>query len=162
MTTLPSVFATTIQKSALWLHEIEEDTGWDEQRAYRALRATLHVLRDRLTVDQAAHLGAQLPMMVRGFYYEGWHPAGVPDKRISSRQDFVDCVGSACHDTQIDAERAVAAVLRVLSRHVSPGEIRKLRDQLPKAIAALLPEPPAGAPAASDFVAGPDGVRAMH
>ncbi len=46
--------------------------------AYSALRAVLHALRDRLTAQQATHLGAQLPLLVRGIYYEGWHAAQKP------------------------------------------------------------------------------------
>src|SRR5271165_2158597 len=46
--------------------------------AYRALRSVLYVLRDRLTPEQAVHLGAQLPILVRGTYYEGWRIAGKP------------------------------------------------------------------------------------
>lgn len=170
MSRLPNVFATTLQKSALWLHEIEEETGWDEQRAYRALRGTLHTLRDRLTVDQAAHLGAQLPMMVRGFYYEGWHPAGVPHKEICNKETFLDCLRQEANDREMDAEKAVNAVFNVMSRHVTSGEMRKLHDQLPKGIARLLPnghmpEPtmetkPQGSGA--DFVAGRDGIRPMQ
>ncbi len=166
MSRLPNVFATTLQKSAAWLHEIEEETGWDEQRSYRALRATLHALRDRLTVDQAAHLGAQLPMMVRGFYYEGWHPAGVPHKDVSSGEDFLACIRRESSDREIDPHRAATAVFSVMNRHISGGELRKLHDQLPKGIARLLPDGHAAdtqptASAGTDFVAGRDGIRPM-
>ncbi|HEY5940705.1 MAG TPA: non-homologous end-joining DNA ligase [Gemmatimonadales bacterium] len=34
-------------------------------------------LRDRLTVEETAHPGAQLPMLIRGSYYAGWEPSGV-------------------------------------------------------------------------------------
>ena len=49
--------------------------GGDRRSAYRALRSVLHVLRDRLTPEQAVHLGAQLPLLVRGIFYDGWRIA---------------------------------------------------------------------------------------
>ena len=67
-----TAFDSTLQTTNVWLHEIMDRMCWqDKHRAYHGLRAVLHALRDRLPVDQAAALGAQLPMLVRGFYYEG-------------------------------------------------------------------------------------------
>jgi len=65
-----AAFDSTLQTTNIWLNDILGQLGWqDHHRAYHALRAVLHALRDRLTVDQAAALAAQLPMLVRGFYY---------------------------------------------------------------------------------------------
>lgn len=170
MNEIPGVFLNTVQKSVAWLHEIEKRTGWNEQRAYRALRATMHVLRDRLTIDQAAHLGAQLPMLVRGFYYEGWHPAGVPRKDISSRDDFLRAVGQEADDPGLDAEAAARTVLAVMATHITDGGLRKVREQLPKGIASLLPdggaadqrETPIKPQPEPDFIAQKDGIRQVH
>jgi uncharacterized protein (DUF2267 family) len=74
-----SVFDTTLQKTNHWLKELMRLLDWnDRQKAYLALRATLHALRDRLPLEETAQLGAQLPMLVRGFYYEGWDPGDKP------------------------------------------------------------------------------------
>jgi uncharacterized protein (DUF2267 family) len=51
----------------------------DSHHAYRVLRSFLHALRDQLTVDEAAKLAAQLPIFVRGVFYEGWDPSRTPE-----------------------------------------------------------------------------------
>ncbi|MCU1311404.1 MAG: hypothetical protein JWO20_2529 [Candidatus Angelobacter sp.] len=79
------VFETTIQKTNSLLKDIDEELGWGDRRkqAYAGLRAVLHALRDRLPVTEAANFAAQLPMLVRGFYFEGWKPESVPKKMPS-------------------------------------------------------------------------------
>ena len=78
------VFDKTVQTTNTWLKEIMEFTGPDRRRAYRVLAAVLHALRDRLTVDEVAQLGAQLPILVRGLYYDQWHhPSGKPGMAAS-------------------------------------------------------------------------------
>ncbi len=159
---VPSVFHTTFQKSQQWLHDMERDTGWHDQRAYRALRATLHVLRDRLTVDQAAHLGAQLPMLVRGFYYEGWHPAATPRRDLSSKDAFLDAIQREAGDPQLDPEAAARVTLAVLAAHLGAEEVRKVVDHLPKAVARMFRDEGSEGTKGSagpDFIAGSDGVE---
>src|SRR5262245_21587032 len=73
------VFDRTLEKTNGWLHDLMQMLNWtDRHQAYVALRATLHALRDRLSIEVVAQLGAQLPMLVRGFYYEGWNPTNKP------------------------------------------------------------------------------------
>ncbi len=132
------VFDDTLQKTNTWLKEISEELGPDRQRAYQALRAVLHTLRDRLTVDQAAHLGEQMPMLVRGIYYEAWRPAGKPDK-IRSRDEFVGAIAERLENAPpIDPEAAARTVFRVLQNHVTAGEMRHVSDALPEDIRTLV------------------------
>lgn len=132
------VFDQTVEKTDQWLHELMSEMGWSNpHRAYSALRAVLHALRDRLRVEEAVDLGAQLPMLIRGFYYEGWRPAGRPLK-YRHKEEFLRHV-SENYAGLADSERelAVRAVFHLLARHVTGGEIRHVMDQLPAEMRVL-------------------------
>ncbi len=136
-------FETTIQKTNAWLKDLMESEGWeDRHRAYLALRAALHALRDRLTVEDAAHLAAQLPMLVRGFYYEGWEPSQAPDKtRLKSKEAFLSHVADLMPaDPELDSERVVRAVFELLLRKISRGEVQHIKSALPKDIRDMWPK----------------------
>jgi uncharacterized protein (DUF2267 family) len=123
----------------LWLNELDGRVGWgDKNRAYRLLRSTLHVVRDHLNPDEAAQLGAQLPTLVRGIYYEGWKPSKTPVKE-RSLDGFVSRVQEAFRpDPMDDAEHAIRAVFWLLDRHVSEGEMDEVRKTFHSRIRELI------------------------
>jgi uncharacterized protein (DUF2267 family) len=130
------VFDTTLQKTNSWLNELMRHLGWeDKHKAYQAMRVTLHTLRDRLTPPQVAQLGAQLPMLVRGFYYEGWRPEGAA-LAIRHKDEFLAPI--ATHFGS-EAERVAHAVFSVLEARIAKGEIENIEHVLPKQLRALWP-----------------------
>lgn len=137
----PSVIDRTVEKTHVWLHGIADKLGTEDERtAYHALRAVLHTLRDRLTVDDAAHLGAQLPMLVRGIYYEGWHPAGKP-LRVRHGDAFADRIEEELRneaELMLDPEQSAAAVFEQMQDELDQGEVQKLLSVLPKEIRTVL------------------------
>jgi uncharacterized protein (DUF2267 family) len=128
------VFDKTLQTTHIWLNEIGETIGPDKQIAWKVLAVVLHKLRDRLPVDVAAHLGAELPLLVRGVYYDQFRPATQP----SDCRDFGEFMEHVQHwlsDIRpVDAKDAIEAVFAVLSRHVPQGQIAKVKDALPHSI----------------------------
>ncbi len=131
----------TVQLTHEWLNELMRQLDWDDkQRAYRLLRATLQSLRDWLQVNEAVQLSAQLPLLVRGIYFEGWHPAGTPVSK-RSKADFLARIDKAFETDPIDdVDEAVAAVFRVLNQHVSEGEVEDVRNSLPESLRELWSE----------------------
>jgi len=137
------VFDETIQLTNIWLKDLMEDLGWeDRHRAYLGLRLTLQSLRDHLSVDEAAQLGAQLPMLVRGFYFEGWHPAHKPLKDRSVKA-FLKGIEQGFHqnptDEPIRVGEVVVAVFRLLDQRLSEGQAESVRKSLPKHLRHLWP-----------------------
>jgi uncharacterized protein (DUF2267 family) len=135
------VFDATLQKTNEWLDDITDELALENRHAaYASLRATLHALRDRLVLEEAVHLGAQLPMLVRGFYYEGWR--AVPEPVKMHREEFLLRVEeelTAKSTVNLDSEAVVRAVFQILSRRVSRGEIDQIEQSLPKDLRDLWP-----------------------
>jgi uncharacterized protein (DUF2267 family) len=131
------VFDKTVQTTNIWLNEISEEIGPDRQVAWHALGAVLRCLRDRVPRDLAAHLGAQLPLLIRGAYYDQYRPAEQPHK-IRSREEFVQGIAAELSDIRpVDPEAATRAVMAVLARHLPAGQIDKVREALPAEIRTL-------------------------
>jgi uncharacterized protein (DUF2267 family) len=135
------VFDTTIQQTNHWLKLMMGELGTDSRRAaFNAPRAALHAVRDRIGVDNAAHLGAQLPMLLRGAYYEDWHPAATPT-RERHLEDFIDHVAAYMpRDNRTDSAEAGRACFAVMGRCLDAGEMLKLRGLLPHEALNLWPD----------------------
>jgi uncharacterized protein (DUF2267 family) len=137
-----SSFDTTLHKTNRILRQIEESCGWPKERrnqSYNAMRAVLHAMRDRLTVDEAAHFAAQLPMLVKGVYYDGWDPSRVPKKM--HRDDFLNQIRSEMppYDVRGGTENLVTSVAQALRLYVTEGEWRDMKAEMPRDLAGMLP-----------------------
>lgn len=134
-----------------WLTDLAAELGrpGDKEYAYRVMRAFLHTLRDRLPVNETAHLAAQLPELLRGVYYEGWRPSTTPQHYHDLNEFLTRVATQAMLAGETQASFAVESAARVLGKHVSAGELDKVRLVLPHEIAEFLaPERLASADAA--------------
>lgn len=140
MSTGLDTFDKTVQESNLWLKDVMErlDTR-DRHHAYSTLRAVLHALRDRIGAESAAHLGAQLPMLLRGLFYEGWDPTGKPTKERHEVAFLAHIANELPRAEEGDVEQGVTAVLDVLSKHVDRASAVKLAGMFPKELRKFWP-----------------------
>jgi len=135
------IFDTTLQETNHWLNIVmEELKTTDRHIAFRALRAGLHALRDRIGPVNAVHLGAQLPMLLRGAYYEGWRPAAESSRERHVEQ-FLKHVEVNLHgNSQVSAEAVARATFSVLSECLDTGEVQKVLRLLPREMGVLWPD----------------------
>ncbi|MEH6724818.1 MAG: DUF2267 domain-containing protein [Hyphomicrobiales bacterium] len=132
----------TVQATKEWALQVDEEAGWgDEHRSFQLLRSTLHALRDLLSVDEAAQLSAQLPLLIRGLFFEGWNPSE-PTAEHRSKDWFVARI---THDFKTsplpDPEAAITAVFRVLNARISAGEVADIRSALRPQLRDIWPAP---------------------
>ena len=127
----------SIDKCNAWLAGVEEGFGTHDRRlAYRVTRAWLHSLRDRLTVEVAAHFAAQLPELLRGVFYDGWNPSRVPVKY--GRSEYVKRFAREARIHDSDVPKASAVVTAMVRRHVSAGAVDEAFALLPAGLRELL------------------------
>jgi uncharacterized protein (DUF2267 family) len=125
----------------LWLDEVAHAFDTDRDFAYRALRAWMHALRDRLPADGTADFAAQLPELLRGVYYEGWQPAKVPIKYGPDeyRLRFAREAGIPTEDVA----EAAGIVTGALRARLAPGQLGHVLALLPHDLRTIVQGPQA-------------------
>jgi uncharacterized protein (DUF2267 family) len=120
----------SVQLTMEWMHGIRNELGWDDdERVYDATKAVLHAVRDRLPIEESAKFSAQLPLVMKGIYYEQYDPTGKP-LTIRSREEFLELVRSNFTGA-LDAEEAVRGVMRGLSRKMGKDALEKVALHMP-------------------------------
>ncbi len=131
----------TVQLTHEWINELRERLGWGSSRdALRLLRVTLVQIRNQLGHDEVAQFSAQMPLLIRGMFFEGWQPARTPvrDRKVES---FVDAIAAHLSDSQEwRGVSDIAEVFKTLDNRISEGEIRDVKAGLPRAICDLWPD----------------------
>lgn len=136
-------FDRSLAKTNLWLKELMKDMKWENrERALSALRASLHALRDILPLQEVIHLGAQLPILIRGVYYESWHysPKPLRLKTIGEFYELVrDKLGSGANKYSTEELRKFTrAALHIITKHVSAGEMYEVKSNLKEKLRDLI------------------------
>lgn len=126
------VFDKTLQSTHIWLNEIGEQLIPDRQLSWRVLGVVLRTVRDRLPTDLSAHLGAELPLLIRGAYYDQFRPSAQPVD-LRDLESFIERIAEDLSDARpVDPRDAFRAVLVTLSRHIPRGQIDKVMQSLPR------------------------------
>ena len=130
----------TIQETHEWVNELRERLEWESSRdALRLLRATLVQVRDHLGHAEVAQFAAQMPILLRGMFYEGWRPSNTPLQDRSAAH-FMAAIEERLGDVpDWRGEQDLRAVFRTLDHRISAGEIAHVRASLPHAIRQLWP-----------------------
>lgn len=130
----------SIDLTNVWLRDILSQLKWQsKESAYQALRGTLHAIRDRLPAEEAVDLASQLPLIIKGMYYDGWTLRDKPEK--FKKEEFARRVHAQFEfDDNVNPAEVIRAVLRVMYRHMGEGEIRDVKFNMPKEIQEWFPE----------------------
>jgi len=133
-------FDRTVHETNHWLRIVMTELKTDNRRqAYIALRASLHALRDRIGPENAVHFAAQLPILLRGVFYEGWRPSETPT-RERRLDDFLAYVESLLGpNAGVDPADALRASFAAIAESISFAEVLKLVNILPRDLRIMWP-----------------------
>jgi uncharacterized protein (DUF2267 family) len=139
-------FIQFAKEAEQFVNHLAQDLGssQDHDKARRILKAVLHTLRDRITIQESFQLMAQLPMLIKAMYVENWKYSEHP-LNYRSKQSLFETLRDSEHLVRPDdfpnedyAIFAVNTVLKNLSHYVSPGEISDVLAQLPPELRSLV------------------------
>jgi len=132
-------FDEAVRSAEEWVDDITKRLGWrDSARGYLALLAAHRALRDCLQRDDAIYLGAQLPILLRGLYYDGWHRGAHSVAR--KRDAFLGRIHDSIHrDPAVDPEHVARAALALLTARLPAAELEDAKAATPSDLHNLWP-----------------------
>jgi uncharacterized protein (DUF2267 family) len=132
----------TVHLTHEWINELADRLDWTSARdVLRLMRSTLHAIRDHLRVDETAQFSAQLPLLIRGMYFEGWVPKTTPIKE-RHLEDFVSRIEVSVSDViEYRGPKDIQGVMKMLNARISRGEVEDIRANLPTEIRDFWPTP---------------------
>lgn len=134
------------QKGNEFLNHLATELGDKSNRegASRILRAVFRTLRNHLTLEENFQLLAQLPVVLKGIYVDGWAPMKKPPNVTRKLDGFYSEIMQeegylAWKDFSNEEEiaKAVKAVFKVMSDYVSKGQYEDMQAVLPKELKVL-------------------------
>lgn len=132
-----ATYEHAVQRANVWVADVTSALGsQDRQYGQRVVRAWLHTLRDRLTIEAAVKLGQQLPELLRGIYYDGWEPHLAPVKY--NAVEFVYRFSAESFVPSSEVPGIVATVTRVFGDRMSPGQLAETLAELPANLRAVV------------------------
>ncbi|NBX93938.1 MAG: DUF2267 domain-containing protein [Proteobacteria bacterium] len=135
-----STFQHTLEKSQIWLGTLKSRLGLStDEDAYRLFKIVLHEIRDRLPLNEAVQLGAQLPMLIRGLYYEGFSTSGSGTRDKSLHALLTSVENKLPRLSAKNTNQLVRGVLQLLTDFISEGEIHDVRSCCPEDLRVFWP-----------------------
>lgn len=128
----PDAFDTAVQKGNIWLKDIEQAGKLRSRfQAYTALRSVLHALRDCAPAAEAVKFSAQMPLMIKGVFFDGWKISPKPLRL--TREEFEEHLRRGLKEqTGVEPATALRAVLAAIQNHISPSVLRTFQLVLPR------------------------------
>jgi len=142
MTRMIHVFERTTHEAHAWVNDLAGRTGWtNEREVLRLLRSVLARIRDHLPVNEMAQFSAQLPLILRGMFFEGWQPEQTPVRERHAAQFFARIEEKIGDVTEYRGPADIEAVFTLVNAHISRGEVEDVRACLPQELRDLWPAP---------------------
>jgi CBS domain-containing protein/uncharacterized protein (DUF2267 family) len=123
------------QTFTFFLRDLEAK-GLERKQAEQAVESVLCAMEQRLMVDEARHLEAQLPRKVVALLERCPKHQDRPYRKMD-RDELLGMVADDLGVSVEEAERITCAVLSTVSEHISQGELEDVLGQLPKEFHSL-------------------------
>ena len=130
--------AASTYKDFLW--DVQHEASVSEEMADRAAVSVVRAIERRVIPAEAAHLDAQLPARLREHIRERGVQTSLLPREIG-REELLRMVADDLSMKPAEAVTVIRAVFRVLSAHVTPGQMGNVLGQLPADIRSLLWSP---------------------
>jgi uncharacterized protein (DUF2267 family) len=141
MTSLAHIWDNAQSKSSSWISDLSDELGWaNAPLTLLAMRAVLHALRDRLPPDEAVELSAQMPLIIKGVYFDGWDPSATPRQgphqgRVSRTRENQSSESCAGHRSGTSQPGRIQAAVRAGIPRGNPGCARYAASRAGGAVA---------------------------